>query len=475
MSERFAWIYDPVAGVKRWVADMWSRRHILTLQDDVSDLQTAVSGLTGGKSVPYGYCTTAAGTAAKTVTVSPAVTELVTGLTVAVKMQYSNTASNPTLNVNSLGAKAIKRYGTTAAGTSAAANWNANSVIMLTYDGTYWMMVDFNNTTYSGMTDAEYRAGTGTSNRLITPARLKAAIELHAPVQSVNGATGAVTVNVPTKTSDLTNDSGYITSAPVQSVNGQTGTVNLDASDVGALPDSTVIPTVPTNVSAFTNDAGYLTSAPVTSVNGQTGAVNLNASDVGALPSSTVIPSATSDLTNDSGFITASDVPDASTATPSMDGTGAAGTSNDYARADHVHPHDTSKQDALTAAQLAAVNSGVTADIIAVNDANVLCNAQIISPTLSVGVNWANYGNCYYYKVGHRVTVHIGVSQIAASTRQTLWYLPAGYRPRATAIATGIGGDTQYISKVHVASSGSVLVWSQSSYALVEVSFDAFV
>ena len=32
------------------------------------------------------------------------------------------------------------------------------------------------------------------------------------------------------------------------------------AAEVGALPDSTIIPTVPTNVSAFTNDAGYLTS-----------------------------------------------------------------------------------------------------------------------------------------------------------------------------------------------------------------------
>lgn len=31
------------------------------------------------------------------------------------------------------------------------------------------------------------------------------------------------------------------------------------ASEVGALPNTTVIPTVPTNVSAFTNDAGYLT------------------------------------------------------------------------------------------------------------------------------------------------------------------------------------------------------------------------
>lgn len=42
----------------------------------------------------------------------------------------------------------------------------------------------------------------------------------------------------------------------------------------------------------------------VTSVNGKTGAVMLDADDVGALPDDTAIPTKTSDLTNDSGFIT---------------------------------------------------------------------------------------------------------------------------------------------------------------------------
>ena len=41
----------------------------------------------------------------------------------------------------------------------------------------------------------------------------------------------------------------------------------------------------------------------VTSVNSQTGAVVLTASDVGALPSTTAIPTKTSDLTNDSNFV----------------------------------------------------------------------------------------------------------------------------------------------------------------------------
>ena len=65
----------------------------------------------------------------------------------------------------------------------------------------------------------------------------------------------------------------------VSSVNGKTGTVELTASDVGALPNTTQIPTA---VSQLTNDSGYITSAPVSSVNGQVGVVQLNASNVGA-------------------------------------------------------------------------------------------------------------------------------------------------------------------------------------------------
>lgn len=63
---------------------------------------------------------------------------------------------------------------------------------------------------------------------------------------------------------------------------------------------------IPTKTSDLTNDSGFITSSPVSSVNGQTGAVVLTASDVGAMPSGTTIPSKTSDLTNDSGFITSS-------------------------------------------------------------------------------------------------------------------------------------------------------------------------
>ena len=96
-------------------------------------------------------------------------------------------------------------------------------------------------------------------------------------------------------------------SAPVTSVNGDIGDVVLTAADVGALPDST---TIPTKTSQLQNDSGFLSSAvtsfngqtgavtysaPVSSVNSKTGAVTLSASDVGALPDSYVAPVASVD------------------------------------------------------------------------------------------------------------------------------------------------------------------------------------
>ena len=98
---------------------------------------------------------------------------------------------------------------------------------------------------------------------------------------------------IPTKTSQLTNDSGFITDA--------------------ALTGYAKTTDIPTKTSQLENDSHYITvsEAPVTSVNSKTGAVQLNASDVGALPNTTVIPSKTSQLYNDSGFIT--ELPIAST------------------------------------------------------------------------------------------------------------------------------------------------------------------
>ena len=87
---------------------------------------------------------------------------------------------------------------------------------------------------------------------------------------------------------------GTGTGGAVSSVNGQTGDVVLDAEDVGALPDDTAIPTKTsdlTNDSGFVDASGAASASPVQSVNGQTGTVTLT------------IPTKTSDLTNDSNFM----------------------------------------------------------------------------------------------------------------------------------------------------------------------------
>lgn len=86
----------------------------------------------------FGVCDTAAGTAAKTATIDSTIT-LAAGASVAILFTNGNTATNPTLNINSTGANAIKLNGTTAAGNGA---WAAGETLYFVYDGTYWQAVN---------------------------------------------------------------------------------------------------------------------------------------------------------------------------------------------------------------------------------------------------------------------------------------------------------------------------------------------
>lgn len=82
--------------------------------------------------------------------------------------------------------------------------------------------------------------------------------------------------------------------APVQSVNGEIGDVVLDAADVGALPDDTPIPSLDGYATeTWVQGRGYLTSESdptVPSWAKQASKPTYTASEVGALPDSTVIP-----------------------------------------------------------------------------------------------------------------------------------------------------------------------------------------
>ena len=100
---------------------------------NMNDIQQNIINCCG-----YTTCTTGASTVAKTASLTNFI--LTTGAKIAVKFSHTNTASSPTLNVNSTGAKPIRRYGTTAAGTNPSTSWGDGEIVELIYDGSSWLM-----------------------------------------------------------------------------------------------------------------------------------------------------------------------------------------------------------------------------------------------------------------------------------------------------------------------------------------------
>lgn len=107
----------------------------------------------------YGECGTAAGMTAKTVA-CPEATELYAGLTILIEFSDYNTVANPTLNVNSLGAKQIFINGAVASSTNYFL-WSPGAKIQFTYNGAYWVPVGHPCTYYG---TSETMATTATKN-----------------------------------------------------------------------------------------------------------------------------------------------------------------------------------------------------------------------------------------------------------------------------------------------------------------------
>ena len=157
--------------------------------------------------------------------------------------------------------------------------------------------------------------------------------------------------SIPTKTSDLTNDSGFITSAALPTklsdLTNDTGFITKSVSDLTNYYDQTTINnmfnalSVPTKTSDLVNDSGFVTDTDYASAstggvvkvgsglsidaNGvlsSTGLTSVDWTDVTNKPTnvsywtndagyitSAAVPTKTSDLTNDSGFITSASLP----------------------------------------------------------------------------------------------------------------------------------------------------------------------
>lgn len=105
--------------------------------------QDGVRGSTGNH---YALCSTAAGTAIKTASITSGTPVLETGLRIVVKFTNTNTSDNPQLNINSLGAKNIYHNGEQI--TTGETKSLLSGVVEFIYDGNQWQFVgNYVNTT----------------------------------------------------------------------------------------------------------------------------------------------------------------------------------------------------------------------------------------------------------------------------------------------------------------------------------------
>ena len=220
-----------------------------------------VDGISGYTINRYGVCSTSASTAAKTVDITNGHITLVEGAEIVVKFTYVNSASNPTLNVNSLGAKNIYHKGTRI--TTGANKELLNGVCLLTYDGTNWHLTG-DNYLYPTFTQT---TGKPTANQ--TPG-FGSTFTISQISQSTTGQISATdrTVTIPNATA-TTSAAGLMSAGDKTKLEGISGsTLNLVAgNNVSISPDTTnnTLTISSTNTTYSAGSADLLTTGTDTS------------------------------------------------------------------------------------------------------------------------------------------------------------------------------------------------------------------
>lgn len=434
--------------------ELGSLRTTLSEALGISGDSPSISGNVGGTSLYYGVCSTASGTSAKTVTVSPSISSLEVGTLVNVKFDNGNAVANPTLNVNGTGDIAIKRYGSTAPSTSTATSWNAGSVISLIYDGTYWQMVGWLNTSYSSMSDAEYQAGTSTTARLITPARLVNAIKYWAVALTDKYTRSSAGDLNWTSTAD--GDAKVIAKSALAFWNGaySGNSSNLSKCSTGNIIGS---------------NGGTMTGQLKTSFKESVAMGSYGAS-------ANTVPNLVEELRFSSGCMGSASISTAYTNGSITIGAGwynfiysphRSGGSNGSASGDNCNYGNLLLMGmTVGGAYLIRVASA------AIQEVKILGSDYVKTTfTPTRGSSYSNYGGCYYEKYGRTVHVHLGVSGLTASTSATVFTLPSGYRPSSPIYAYGTGGAWDTICYVAIGTGGAIDVRSHGTYCGADITF----
>lgn len=171
----------------------------------------------------------------------------------------------------------------------------------------YMQMYAFN--LYSNASIYQYLTG---STDVITKSKLEEFN--YANAEKVNNDFVYVKSLIPQKTSQLSNDSNYVTKTDLDKKLDSTA---YTAPDLSSYAKKSDIPTVPTKTSELTNDSGFITGvdlsdyATTTQLATKLDATAYTPTDLSSYAKKTDIPSVptkTSQLTNDSGYITGVDL-----------------------------------------------------------------------------------------------------------------------------------------------------------------------
>ena len=392
----------------------------------------AISG--GSKTTWYGTCSTS-GTAAKVVTCDGFALEA--GAMISVLFSQANTYGQPTLNVNGTGAKSVYIGNSDTYGDANPLKWVAKTLITFVYDGT------------------QYRYIAASASASVAPPR---------------GAgtwygTCSTTATTATKTSQLNNF------VPTRGALVLLHATTANTYTAGALK---------LNINGTGDKAIYKDGAATSSTNTLTWAAD---DDLMFMYDGSEYRYCYGSSTESGGSSV-----EPATANPVMDGTAAVGSSDKYAREDHVHPTDTSRA-ASSHDHGSITNAGaITSDTAAASgDKLVIADSSDSSKLKRSGIAFGSSTSTFLRNDGTWATpsgggggggswtdvsslftvVGEGGEEVRAITDGTLVYLsayggtidyvqiPSEYTPICMSFGTALGDDQSTVLACYVDDGGT--------------------
>lgn len=418
---------------------------IVFVEDDASIV--ARQNIFGVRGVYPGTCTTAAVTAAKVATTSPLFPldsngKPMSGTTIAIK--YSNTNSyktagtTMTLNVNSTGAYPIyyndaEVVSTTSANTIACGYKDRYTYYI--FNGTQWVWLSYGadaNTTYANVSEFTNDAGYITSYTETDPI-FSASPSANITNTDINNWDNKQNKIAPPEIGSLNRDNvsggGNIS---ISGTKGQfprvdnAGTYTLVTTMQSATQSYGLSITFGGNTYTLNTTNGIIEDTRSLTVNeGST----WSASVIGNVSSGTILSvkilSQLQEITtvgmvaitnNYNDLDNKPTIPSVPTVYPNMDGTSAIGSSTSYAKADHVHPSDTSRVPTTRTINNVALSSDIT---LKPSDIGNIIYGKKSSSGFKEG-HYSNGGG-WSYLVNPK-TLEVGVLYIDVESRHAYYY-----------------------------------------------------